>query len=235
MGSLKYVGKELDIFAHAVRWKQYFGSIILPYFGERVLEVGAGIGATTSVLCNAQFQDWICLEPDAELKQILDQKIQAGAFPACCRSKLGNVNDLRHDDLFDTIFHIDVLEHIENDQEEAQSTANHLNPNGTLIIVSPAHQWLFTPFDRAVGHYRRYSKTSLSTMSPSGCRLEKIIYLDSAGMLLSLANRVLLRQSMPTVDQIIFWDRWVIPVSAIIDRLLYYRFGKSIVGVWRKL
>jgi len=234
MSNLKYIGQELDIFAHAIHWKQYFSSIILPYSGPRVLEVGAGIGTTTAMLCSTVVQDWLCLEPDAGLKQILDQKLTDGGLPACCRSQLGIVNDLRDDELFDTIFYIDVLEHIEDDRGEAQAAASHLNPNGTLIILSPSHQWLFTPFDKAVGHYRRYSRTTLAAIGPAGYTLEKIVYLDSAGMLLSLANRLLLQQSMPTVGQIVFWDRWVVPISVVLDRVLGYRVGKSIVGIWRR-
>ncbi len=235
MSNLKYIGKELDIFSHAVGWKQYFGSIISAYFGERILEVGAGIGTTTAVLSNAQTKDWTCLEPDAELKQILDQKLKAGDLPAFCHSQLGVVNDLRNDELFDTILYIDVLEHIENDLAELKAAAGHLNSNGTLIILSPAHQWLFTPFDQTIGHYRRYSKTSLLATGPSGCRLEKMIYLDCAGMSLSLANRVLLNQSMPTIRQIKFWDRWIVPVSKALDPLFGFKLGKSIVAIWRKV
>lgn len=46
---------------------------------------------------------------------------------------------------FDTIIYIDVLEHIEDDREELNRAASHLRPGGHLIILSPAHQKLFTP------------------------------------------------------------------------------------------
>lgn len=234
MSNLKYIGTELEIFAYAVGWKRYFASLISPYFGQRILEVGAGIGTTTLVLCNGHFQDWVCLEPDAALKQILDKKLESGELPGTCRSRLGIVNDLGDEEMFDTILYIDVLEHIEDDHAEAQRAARHLNQNGTLIILSPAHQWLFTPFDQTIGHYRRYSKESLAAIAPSGCKLEKLIYLDSAGMLLSLANRLLLNQSMPSVNQIKFWDRRVVPISRILDPIVSHAIGKSVVAVWRR-
>ena len=234
MSNLKYIGNELEIFAHAVGWKRYFGTIITPFFGEHILEVGAGIGTTTAALARRHYRDWMCLEPDAELKQILDRKLQAGELPAFCHSQLGIVNDLREDEFFYTILYIDVLEHIENDRSELRAAAAHLAANGTLIVLSPAHQALFTPFDQTIGHYRRYSKNSLAAIQPPGCHLEKLIYLDSAGMLLSLSNRLLLNQSMPTLAQIKLWDRWVVPVSVILDRLLLYSLGKSVIAVWRK-
>ena len=58
-------------------------------------------------------------------------------------------------------------------------------------------------------------------------------YLDTAGLIASLGNRLLLRSAMPTEKQLGFWDRRLVPVSRTIDPLLRYRLGKSIVGVWR--
>src|SRR5215471_16663329 len=52
--------------------------------------------------------------------------------------------------------------------------------------------------------------------------------------LASAANRLLLRQSMPTERQLQLWDRRIIPVSRVFDALLRRSMGKSIVGVWRK-
>lgn len=58
-------------------------------------------------------------------------------------------------------------------------------------------------------------------------------YLDSVGIMLSAANRTLLRKKMPSVRDIAVWDRWVVPVSRVLDPLLGFTVGKSVVGVWR--
>jgi len=58
-------------------------------------------------------------------------------------------------------------------------------------------------------------------------------YLDSAGLLASLGNRLLLRQAMPSAAQLRIWDSCLVPVSRGLDRLLGYRLGKSILGVWQ--
>ena len=115
---------------------------------------------------------------------------------------------------FDTIIYIDVLEHIENDRQELEAAAARLRSGGRVIVLSPAHQGLFTPFDAAIGHFRRYNRSMLKSISPSGLRLDQVWYLDSAGLILSAANRYFLRQSMPTKAQLHFWDRCVVPVSA---------------------
>jgi hypothetical protein len=59
-------------------------------------------------------------------------------------------------------------------------------------------------------------------------------YLDSVGLAASLANRTLLRQSIPTARQIMIWDRLMVPMSRILDPLLGYRAGKSILAVWSR-
>jgi SAM-dependent methyltransferase len=115
---------------------------------------------------------------------------------------------------FDTIIYIDVLEHIENDRKELEAAAALLRAGGRLIVLSPAHQRLFTPFDAAIGHFRRYSRPMLRSISPSSLRLEQVWYLDSVGLLLSAANLLFLRQSMPTKAQLALWGQCVIPLCA---------------------
>jgi len=59
-------------------------------------------------------------------------------------------------------------------------------------------------------------------------------YLDTAGLLASTGNRLLLRSADPSEAQVRFWDRWLVPVSERLDRVLGHRVGKSLVGVWQK-
>ena len=59
-------------------------------------------------------------------------------------------------DNFDSIMYMNVLEHIEKDKEEINNSLKILNKNGMLIILVPAHQKLFSKFDKEIGHFRRY-------------------------------------------------------------------------------
>jgi SAM-dependent methyltransferase len=229
-----YIGQELAIFAHALNWKEYYTSIIRPYFGRRVVEVGAGLGITTKVMCDGNHLEWICLEPDPDLRSRIDRLILDGELPACCETRAGFVSSLPPEDKFDTFIYIDVLEHIEDDRSELEEAAARLSAGGHLIVLSPAFNFLFSPFDRSIGHYRRYNKRIYRALTPQGCTPEKMVYLDSAGALTSLMNRLVLSQSMPTVRQIVFWDRWIIPVTRWIDPLLLHGFGRSLLGIWKK-
>jgi len=229
-----YIGQELAIFAHATNWKKYYSSIIQPYFGKHVVEVGAGIGATTAVICSGIQEEWICLEPDPILRTEIDQLISDGKLPACCHTQGGLVSDIPSENRIDTFIYIDVLEHIQDDRTELATAAVRLSPGGQLIVLSPAFNFLYSPFDHSIGHYRRYSKKMFHALSPRDCKVEKMIYLDSVGMATSLVNRLFLSQSMPTVGQIMFWDKQIIPIAKWLDRLIRYSFGRSLLGIWKK-
>ena len=233
MSEFKYVGSELDLFAVVHNWKSYWSSQIQAFISGDVLEVGAGLGANTPYLNRHEVRRWVCLEPDPVLAAQLTSNLRQTTTDRECEVVCGALRDLRSGS-FDTILYIDVLEHIEDDRKELENAALLLREGGRLIVLSPAHQQLFTPFDSAIGHFRRYNRAMLLRISTATLRLEKMWYLDSAGLLLSAANRLFLRQSMPTKAQLRFWDRWVIPVSRVSDKLLSRSVGKSIVAVWQR-
>jgi 2-polyprenyl-3-methyl-5-hydroxy-6-metoxy-1,4-benzoquinol methylase len=229
----KYAGSELELFEKARNWKKYWRSQIAGFVRGEVLEVGAGIGVNTLTLASLEYERWTCLEPDAALAARI-------ALPPGGRHKpaAGTIDDLPPDAKFDAILYVDVLEHIEDDRGEVTRAAARLKPGGALIVLAPAHPFLFTPFDRAIGHFRRYTRKSLcATLQAVGLetlRMEKLVYLDAAGLLASAANRLVLRRSMPKAWQILAWDRLGVPVSRWIDPLLGGRVGKSVLGIWRK-
>ncbi len=227
-------GRELELFALARNWKRYFRRCLARWIRGDVLEVGCGIGATTRVLCAAGLRSWVCLEPDGRLLEEFRRTLGVEPLPLDPQLVEGTVEQLALKESFDTILYIDVLEHIADDHAELAQAAARLRAGGRLVVLSPAHQSLFTPFDRAVGHFRRYNRASLRKLTPAQTTVECMFYLDSAGMLASLANRWLLRAAEPSQGQILFWDRCLVPLSRWLDPFCAYRLGKSVVGVWRK-
>jgi trans-aconitate methyltransferase len=232
--SYVYCGAELDLFASAENWKSYVRASVKSFLGRTVLEVGAGNGNTTRALCRGQFDRWVCLEPDAALADQLDSAAAAGELPDCCHISIGTLSELSAENQFDTILYMDVLEHIEHDRTELMRAAEHLEPGGHLIVLAPAHQWLFSPFDQSIGHFRRYTRQTLRDAAPGELSLVKLAYMDSVGMLASLGNRLLLKSAMPTAQQITIWDRLMVPLSRIADPVLLHTLGKSVFGVWTR-
>jgi len=233
--SFAYVGSELELFAKATNWKSYFAARVRPHLGAEVLEVGAGFGGTTKILCTGSHQRWVCLEPDPQLTAALQAAVGTGDLPACCQGKVGTLADLDAGDCYDAILYMDVLEHIEDDRAEVERAAAHLKPGGKLIVLAPAHQWLFSPFDQSIGHFRRYDKQRLRAITPAALRLVQLRYLDSVGLLASAGNRFILGSGMPNARQIWVWDRLMVPVSRLLDPLLLGTLGKSVLGIWQKV
>jgi SAM-dependent methyltransferase len=229
-----YQGQELAFFEKAVHWKTYFSSFIKPFIGTNVLEVGSGIGATTRLLNDGSSLKWTLLEPDAEMNKVLLRKKETQSQFFNCVIKNETIFDLNPAEKFDTIIYIDVLEHIKDDKKEMRRAFGHLQSNGHLIILSPAYNFLFSPFDQAIGHYRRYTLPTLKDALPSELKLIKLKYLDSIGFFASLANKLFLKQNYPSEKQIQTWDRLMIPVSKWMDKIFFHSFGKSILGIWKK-
>ena len=225
---MNYTGNELALFAHALQWKRYWSSLVQPYIKGDVLEVGSGLGANTRFLYQKNINSWTALEPDQSLLE----------------SSRGIINNLpvqfMHGDLcviervprYDTVLYIDVLEHIEQDRAEIVEAMARLRPGGHLIVLVPAFMFLYSLYDSAIGHFRRYTRPSLRRIIPSGLSEVRLLYLDAAGLTLSLSNRIVLKQKEPTIKQILFWDRFIVPLSRMIDPVVAYSFGRSLLGVW---
>ena len=217
-----------------MNWKSYFRSKIAPYIKGDVAEVGAGIGSNTALLMSERVTSWISLEPDAKLAREIEDKCAAGILPKTCVVRAGFLSETPQQEAFDTIIYIDVLEHIKNDQKEVSIATSRLRPGGRLVVLAPAHQFLYTPFDRAIGHYRRYSARTLAQLGSPPLNLERSFYLDSVGSLASLANKLVLKSSHPSARQIRFWDSVLVPVSRLADPLSFFRIGKTVVVIWKK-
>jgi len=230
-----YMGGELDLFALAKNWKNYLKNRIADYIRGDVLEVGAGIGGTTVALNDGTARHWVCLEPDTILALRLRDRLRKFTGYSPTSIVVGTLNAFASDRCFDCILYIDVLEHIEDDRRQIEFASRLVRPGGHIVVVSPAHMWLFSEFDRSIGHLRRYNKDTIRRLKPDTCIEQNLAYLDSIGVLLSFGNVVALRRAIPTEIQILTWDRLCIPVSRLVDQLSLGAVGKSILAVWRKL
>jgi 2-polyprenyl-3-methyl-5-hydroxy-6-metoxy-1,4-benzoquinol methylase len=229
---MKYIGSELELFRDAKHWKAYWSALVIPYVKGDVLDVGAGLGVNADHLWNADIDRYTFLEPDHALLEQVPAHIHR-TDPARTELVHGTTGSVTGR-TFDTILYIDVLEHIADPVAEMRRAMDLLAPGGHLIILVPAFPCLYSAFDKAIGHHRRYTRAMLRLEVPGTPTEMRLRYLDSAGFALSAANRMLLRQDSPTEGQIRFWDERVIPFSRVTDRLVCHGFGRSLLGVWRK-
>ena len=225
---MKYPGLELDNFDKAHIWRKYIYYLIKKYMHGNVLEVGAGIGSFTKLYEN-DYENILLSEGDEDFCNLLNNKFRNKGNIRITNKFIKEV-----DRKFETIIYLNVLEHIENDLEEIKMAYNKLEKNGHLIILVPAHQKIYSKFDKAVGHFRRYEidffKDQLSKFN-----LIKLIQLDCCGYLLYYINNLIFKKDVyPSKLKIFIWDKIFTPLTIILDFLINYKFGKNILCIIRK-
>ena len=141
------------------------------------------------------------------------------------------------DENFDTIMYLNVLEHIKDDTEEINRAFKKLKKNGHLVILVPAHNKLYSKFDEAVGHFKRYEIDFFKQINIENSKKQKLIYLDSMGYFLYFLNKLFFKEEVyPSKFKILVWDKLFTPITFIVDRLLMYKFGKNIIcGIFSNL
>ena len=224
-----YVGSELELFAAATRWKSYFARALGAWIRGDVLEVGAGIGSNTRFLYGPHVGSWCCLEPDETLATKARHAVSA---LHACSVRVGTTAS-EAPGRYDTVLHRRARTHRGRSH---RNRARH-EPFAARRAFDRARaraQALYSEFDRAIGHFRRYDATSLTAAGAPGSKLVRAFYLDSVGMLASLANRTLLKSSRPSAAQIGTWDRILVPMSRLLDPCFGRRLGKSVVAVWQR-
>ena len=172
----------LDLLNDTYNYNHWIYSLLRPFLGERVLEVGAGTGNITQFLLRCQRV--VCLD-------IEDKYLSALAKTAKIHSNVTPIKldllDLPSDEVpsnfFDTALCINVLEHIENDLDALAKILSVLKPGGKLLLYVPASNWAFGSLDTALGHFRRYSRHGMKQLvETAGGNLHKCHYVNFIGV-----------------------------------------------------
>jgi len=147
--SYRYVGSELELFSAATNLKTCMASVLSRFIGGRGLEVGAGIGSNITYLHTALVREWTSLEPDGDFARRIEDRLAVGELPPSCRVIAGTIERINEAAQFEIILYIDVLEDIAEDAAELVRAGRHLAAEGNLIVLAPAHQFLFSPITGA--------------------------------------------------------------------------------------
>jgi SAM-dependent methyltransferase len=139
---------------------------------------------------------------------------------------------------FASIVCSNVIEHIEADDVAVQNLAEALVCQGYLLVVVPAFESLTNDLDRLAGHLRRYRVRDLERLFMSaGVHPVRIDYFNPIGGLGWWANRIFPHKSLndqAVNAQIQVFDRYVVPLSRLIDPLTKRFFGQSVIAIGRK-
>lgn len=215
---------------------------IRPYLGNRLVEIGGGIGTFTKLLVRASFTHnpaarLEVFEPESTLCQRLRDHLER-SHPDLIRTGRLVVTEgyfQPSSERRDTVVMINVLEHIQDDQESVRMVYRSLSPGGTLAVYSPALQWLYSPHDKAVGHYRRYGLRQLEqVLRKEGFEVLTAKYMDCMGVLPWYLLNVIGGSTSINPRLARLYDTWFVPITRFVEGRWTPWVGKNILCVARK-
>ena len=209
---------------------------VRPFLGDRILEIGCGIGGILERLPGCSLIHSLDVEEDVlaaareRFKDRSECQFSLLDISTCDQEELAELKTSR----FDTILAINVLEHIEDDVTLLQRAEQLLVPGGYLLLLVPAHQWLYGDYDRLDGHYRRYSQRVLkSVVSQTSFEVHRMHYFNLLGAIGWWVHYRLLRKKMHGTRQFGFMSR-MIPLMRFAERVASPPIGLSVVAVLRR-
>ena len=214
------------------RYNAWLWEQVAPFTGQRVLEVGAGIGTMTRHFLNRELVLSTELEP-----HYLEQLGETFRDYPNVLIKPFNLNtgipEWMAAQRVDTILCLNVLEHIEDDKTTIQHFFSLLPPDGRLVLIIPALKPLYGQIDKAIGHYRRYDQTEIEEkLRNAGFQVEKTQFFNSLGIPgWYLNSRLLKRHSVPHFQARI--NDLLVPLLRL-EKHIGLPWGMSLLAVGKK-
>lgn len=218
----------------AVNYFAWQARLALAPLGQRVVEVGCGIGNFTRMMLDRDFV--LGLDVDANCIAHHQQRF---AEHANIQSRVLDALDPQFASLReerpDSVVCLNVLEHISDDLATLRAFASILPRGGRVVLMVPAFQGLYGPIDKHLGHYRRYTCHSLATTAAAaGLRALDLRYMNLVGFFGWWVNAKLLPREEQSEGQIEVFDRYIVPVQEKLESWIRPPFGQSVFAVLEK-
>ena len=234
--SLRYAdpGKvALDALEQAPRFNQWMFDCIKPFLGQRIAELGSGRGNLSKLLKTCGD----VLLTDTRDDYLISLKRRWGHLPQVEVAPLDLLDSADYQLLTtfraDTVVCLNVLEHIEDDRFVLQRLHRVVSDGARLVFLVPFNPKLFSNFDRAIGHFRRYQKGELEAkMTSAGFNVEKQFFFNKAGVLAWWIGNTFCGQQSLTSWQLKLYD-FLTPLFRLLDAALPVS-GLSTVVIARK-
>jgi 2-polyprenyl-3-methyl-5-hydroxy-6-metoxy-1,4-benzoquinol methylase len=230
----RYAADDLETMQGAKRYAHHLFELFRPYVGRRVLEVGCGIGTMSERL--ARTADIVVgIEPNPSCAvQVREHMRGESRFQLreCLIEDCDPLELASH--RFDTVFCVNVLEHIEDDGAALATFERVVQPGGHVLVWVPAVPAAYGPLDAELGHHRRYTKASLGrAFTRAGLEIVSLRYTNPIGLIGWMYNAHVGKSTTHSPLQIKLFETLVAPWALPLDRLIPPPLGLSLVAVGR--
>jgi len=219
----------MGMVSHYSRW---ISGRVLPFLGEKVLEIGSSVGNITRHLLGPR--QVIASDKSSKMVDTLRMHFVEGEKLRIVQYDVaGPPPETLRDADIDTIVAINVLEHVENDNAALRNMRGILRPGGRAVLVVPAFATFYCRLDKNLGHYRRYNKLSfLRNVRAAGYTVRYCKYLNMLGALGWLVNGKILGRRMMPKQQMRLFNKlaWMLKL----ERHIGPPFGLSLLVVAEK-
>lgn len=223
----------LHALSAAPRFNLWMADTIRPFVGERVLEIGSGIGNLTRALVKGRPR-YVATDINPEHMARLKSRFPQRPNLEVHYCDLTNPPDFApFQRAMDTVICLNVLEHIGDDALGLQNIYSILAPGGRAIVLVPEGQSVFGTIDEALGHFRRYSEEELkSKMEKTGFHVEQIVRFNRVSRPAWFVSGRIIKRTALDVNQMRLYDRFVW-LWRKIDSFLPWR-PTSIIAIARR-
>ena len=227
----------LAVISKAGRFNRWMYDTVSPYCHGRILEIGSGIGNISSFFVRDNFDITLSDIGDDYLEQLRDKFDNITNVRSILRLDLqqDNFHDAYQEieNFFDTIFLLNVLEHIGDDERAILNCKILLKKGGTLIVLVPAHPWLYARLDKELHHHRRYSLQQLKTLfNKTGLTVKKQFYFNASGIFAWMYAKILGLSVVPQ-REMNGYDK-IVPAAKVFDKISFGKIGLSAIIVGEK-
>jgi SAM-dependent methyltransferase len=221
----------LDSLDGADNYAAWICALVRPYLGSEVLELGAGHGTFTERLA-PEAGRLVAVDLSDRCVAVLRERFGGDRR---IEVREGDIESAAGSGPYDSAVVINVLEHIEDDDEALRQLAEAIKPGGHLILWVPAFPALYSEFDRKIGHYRRYRRRALrSQLEKAGYQPVEVRYVNLVGGIGWLIMARWLRRP-PTVGTAIrLFDAVLVPVLSRWEPRRGLPFGQSVFAVAKR-
>ncbi len=216
------------------QYTNWLTRVLRPHLGDRVLEIGAGLGNLTGRLMARKLQ-YVAGEGEALYLHALRNRFLRTPNVTVCELHPEDPADYAPwAGQFDTALCVNVLETVKDPAAVLGLIGTCLSSGGTLLVLVPQGEWLYGSLDKAMGHLRRFSKEQLGrSLEQAGFQIERTYQLNKIGALSwgifgkLLGRKQIGKPALKLFDKTVwFWRR--------IDGLLPWR-GLSLVVVAKRV